>query len=101
MASAAQRASKRDLEPHWRDKLALSLRGFMRRTAGVLLTGLSVALAIALATHSQVDPSLSTAAAGPPTNWLGPFGAYASDLMLLLFGPPSALFLPIWTWVPS
>ncbi|HEX2624961.1 MAG TPA: DNA translocase FtsK 4TM domain-containing protein, partial [Sphingomicrobium sp.] len=67
----------------------------MRRTAGVLLTGLSVALAIALATHSQVDPSLSTAAAGPPTNWLGPFGAYASDLMLLLFGPPSALFLPI------
>ncbi|QNN64857.1 DNA translocase FtsK 4TM domain-containing protein [Sphingomonas rhizophila] len=95
MASAAQRAQKRDLEPHWRDKLAQSLKGFARRSSGVGLVGLSVALGIALATHSQVDPSLSTAAAGPPTNWLGAFGAYASDLLLLLFGPPAALLLPV------
>ena len=95
MATAAQRAQQRDLEPHWRDKLTDSLRRFARRAAGVVLVGLAVALALALATHNAVDPSLSTAAGGPPTNWVGSFGAYASDLLLLLFGPASALLLPI------
>ena len=50
---------------------------------------------LALATHNAVDPSLSTAAGGPPTNWVGSFGAYASDLLLLLFGPASAVLLPL------
>ena len=95
MASAAQRAQKRDLEPHWRDKLAESVRAFVRRTVGVLLIGLSIALAVALVTHSSVDPSPSTAAGGSPTNWLGLPGAYASDLLLLLFGPAAGLFLPL------
>ncbi|MEO5810098.1 MAG: DNA translocase FtsK 4TM domain-containing protein, partial [Sphingomicrobium sp.] len=95
MASAAQRAPKRDLEPHWRDKLALSLRRFVRRSSGALLTAVSIALVLALATHSSVDPSLSTAAGGPPSNWLGAFGSYTSDFLLLLFGPPSALLLPV------
>ncbi|MEO7505191.1 MAG: DNA translocase FtsK 4TM domain-containing protein, partial [Sphingomicrobium sp.] len=95
MASAAQRAPKRDLEPHWRDKLALSLRRFVRRSSGALLIALALALGLALATHSSVDPSLSTAAGGPPANWLGAFGSYASDFLLLLFGPPSALLLPV------
>jgi DNA segregation ATPase FtsK/SpoIIIE, S-DNA-T family len=95
MATAAQRAQKRDLEPHWRDKLAASVRRFVRRSSGALLAGLSLALAVALATHNSVDPSLSTAAAGPATNWLGAFGAYGSDLLLLLFGPAAALLLPV------
>jgi S-DNA-T family DNA segregation ATPase FtsK/SpoIIIE len=95
MATAAQRAQKRDLEPHWRDKLADSVRGFVRRSVGALLVALSVGLALALVTHSSVDPSLTTAAGGPPTNWLGAAGAYASDLLLMLFGPAAALFLPL------
>jgi S-DNA-T family DNA segregation ATPase FtsK/SpoIIIE len=95
MATAAQRAQKKDLGPDWREALAQSIRGFLRKTVGIVLIGLSVALAVALVTHSSTDPSLSTAAAGPPTNWLGPFGAYASDAMLFLFGPASALFLPL------
>ena len=95
MATAAQRAQKRDLEPHWRDKLADSVRRFLRRSAGALLVAASVGLGVALITHSSVDPSLSTAAAGPPTNWLGGLGAYSSDLLLLLFGPAAALFLPL------
>ena len=45
-----------------------------------LLIGLSLAGAVALATHNPNDPSLSTAAGGPPTNWLGSFGAYVSDV---------------------
>ena len=95
MATAAQRAQKKDLGPHWRDTLAASIRGFVRKTVGIALIGLSIALAVALVTHSSVDPSFTTAAGGPPTNWLGPFGAYCSDALLFLFGPASALFLPL------
>lgn len=95
MATAAQRAQKKDLGPDWRETLAASIRGFVRKTFGLALIGLAVALAVALVTHSSTDPSLSTAAAGPPTNWLGAFGAYSSDAMLFLFGPASALFLPL------
>jgi len=95
MATAAQRAQKKDLGPDWREALAASIRGFIRKSVGVALIGLSVALGVALATHSSVDPSFTTAAAGPPTNWLGSFGAYASDALLFLFGPASALFLPL------
>lgn len=95
MATAAQRAQKKDLGPDWRETLAASIRGFVRKTFGLALVGLSVALAVALATHSSTDPSLSTAAGGPPTNWLGAFGAYSSDALLFLFGPASALFLPL------
>lgn len=95
MATAAQRAQKKDLGPDWRETLAASIQRFVRRTVGVALIGLSVALGVALITHSSVDPSFTTAAAGPPTNWLGPFGAYASDALLFLFGPAAALFLPL------
>src|SRR5690606_38236392 len=55
----------------------------------------SLAIGVALATHDGTDPSFSTAAGGPPANWLGSAGAYASDLLLMLFGPASLLFLPI------
>ncbi len=86
MASVATRAPKRDLAPDWRDALRDAVRRFAVRTVGALLVGASLAGAVALATHSPTDPSLSTAAGGPPTNWLGATGAYASDLLLLLFG---------------
>ena len=95
MATAAQRAQKKDLGPDWRETLAASIRGFVAQDVGVALIGLSVALGVALVTHSSTDPSFTTAAGGPPTNWLGPFGAYASDALLFLFGPASALFLPL------
>ncbi len=95
MATAAERARKRDLGPDWREKLRDSLRLLAMRTVGTLLVGGSLALGVALATHDSTDPSLSTAAGGPPTTWLGPFGASGSDALLFLFGPASALFLPL------
>jgi len=95
MATAAERARKRDLGPDWREKLRDSVRLFAVRTIGTLLLAVSLALAVALATHSSVDPSFSTAAGGPPGNWIGTAGAYASDLLLMLFGPASILFLPV------
>jgi S-DNA-T family DNA segregation ATPase FtsK/SpoIIIE len=95
MATAAARPRKRDLAPDWRDALRASVRRFALRSWGALLVGLSLALALALGSHSTTDPSFSTAAAGPPANWIGGFGAYASDALLLLFGLGSALLLPV------
>ena len=95
MATAAVRVQKRELEPHWRDTLRASVKRLVLRTWGALLFGLSVATALALATHNTTDPSFSTAAGGPPSNWIGSFGAYASDALLLLFGMGSVLFIPV------
>jgi len=95
MATAAARARKRDLGPDWRDALGASLRRFALRSWGALLVGIAVAGGLALATHSSTDPSFTTAAGGPPRNWLGSVGAYASDALLLLFGMGSVLLLPV------
>jgi S-DNA-T family DNA segregation ATPase FtsK/SpoIIIE len=95
MATVAARAPKRDLAPDWRDALRAAIKRFVVRAWGALLIGISLGGAIALATHSPNDPSFSTAAGGPPTNWLGSSGAYASDALLLLFGLGSIFFLPI------
>ena len=95
MATVATRAPKRELAPDWRDALRETVRRFAVRTWGALMVALSLAGAIALATHNPNDPSLSTAAGGPPTNWLGSVGAYSSDILLLLFGLGAALFMPV------
>ena len=73
MATVATRAPKRELAPDWRDALREAVRRFAVRSWGALLVALSLAGAVALATHNPNDPSLSTAAGGPPTNWLGSF----------------------------
>jgi len=95
MATAAARAKKRDLGPDWREALTASLHRFALRCWGALLLGLSLAGALALATHRATDPAWNTAAGGPPANWLGSFGAYASETLLLLFGLGSVLLLPV------
>ncbi|MFL6751803.1 MAG: DNA translocase FtsK 4TM domain-containing protein, partial [Sphingomicrobium sp.] len=95
MATVAARSPKRDLAPDWRDALRESVRRFAVRTFGALLFIAAAAMAVALATHSATDASLSTAAGGAPANWLGNPGAYASDGLLLLFGLGSILFVPV------
>src|SRR5256885_7555313 len=95
MATVAARAPRRDLAPDWRDVLRDAVRRFAIRTWGAFLITVSVAGAIALGSHNPTDPSLSTAAGGPPANWLGPVGAYFSDALLLFFGLGAALFMPV------
>src|SRR6476646_2856728 len=95
MATVAARAPKRELAPDWRDGLRAAIRRLAVRCWGAILIALSFAGAIAVATHNPTDPSLSTAAGGPPSNWLGSTGAYFSDALLLLFGIGSALFVPV------
>ena len=95
MATVAARAPKRELAPDWRDALRESLRRLFIRLTGTMLAGASLATAVALATHSSTDQSLSTAAGGEPMNWLGAPGAYVSDALLLLFGLGSVFFVPV------
>ena len=95
MATVAARAPKRDLAPDWRDALRVSLKRFAVRTWGAVLVAISLGGAVALATHTASDRSLSTAAGDATGNWLGSPGAYVSDAMLLLFGLGCVLFLPV------
>ena len=50
---------------------------------------------VALLTYHPSDPSLNTDAAGPVRNWMGGPGAWTSDLLLTLLGPPVGLLLPV------
>ena len=51
MATAAQRAQRKDLGPDWRETLAASVRSFVRKTVGAALIGLAIALGVSLVTH--------------------------------------------------
>jgi S-DNA-T family DNA segregation ATPase FtsK/SpoIIIE len=93
MATAAARP--KDLGPDWRDRLRESLRRLAVRIWGLALVASSIAGAVALISHNSTDPSFTTAAGGPPENWLGSFGAYVSDLSFLVFGLGCVLFLPV------
>ncbi len=95
MATRAVSAGTRGAQVNWR----ATLRRAARRAAeiggaGLLLAGM-VFLALALISYHQTDPSWSTAAGGPPANWMGTPGAWAAERALFLFGPVSVLFLPL------
>jgi|CZKL01.1.fsa_nt_gi S-DNA-T family DNA segregation ATPase FtsK/SpoIIIE len=65
---------------------------------GVVLALLSLLLILALATYHPSDPSLNTSTDPGVTaigNWIGPFGAFLSDLLLQSIGL-TAFFLPLW-----
>ncbi len=77
---------------------------------GLLLLLVSLLVFLALATWHASDPSLNTsadpAAVHAARNWIGLFGAFASDLLLQSFGLTAFLF-PVWlagigwTWMHS
>jgi DNA segregation ATPase FtsK/SpoIIIE, S-DNA-T family len=68
---------------------------------GVVLALLSLLFLLSLATWHATDPSLNTSVDSAPIvvhNWIGPFGAYTSDLLLQSLGF-TAFFVPLWTAV--
>jgi DNA segregation ATPase FtsK/SpoIIIE, S-DNA-T family len=80
-------------------RLGAVLERRLREAAGVALLSLAMMGALALATWSVQDPSLSHATDAPVHNLLGRPGAVAADLMMQLFGLGSlALLLPIAVW---
>jgi DNA segregation ATPase FtsK/SpoIIIE, S-DNA-T family len=80
-------------------QLGAILQRRLRELGGVALISLTMIAALALATWSVQDPSLSHATDAPVHNLLGMPGAIAADLMMQLLGLGSlALLLPIAVW---
>jgi DNA segregation ATPase FtsK/SpoIIIE, S-DNA-T family len=73
---------------------------------GLLVFASAVLLFLSLVSFHPTDPSLNTVGSGPIRNWIGPAGAYLSDILLQIEGI-SAFLLPIllaalgWTWMLS
>ncbi len=83
------------------DALRDALGRRLRELGGLALIVLATLLALALATWSVQDPSLSHATNAPVRNVLGFGGAIVADLMVQLFGVAAlALILPtaVWGW---
>ncbi len=80
---------------NWRAVLRRSLRRSLELVGALALFAGMIFLALALISYHQTDPSGSTAAGGPVLNWMGRYGAWLAERALFLFGPVSALFLPL------
>jgi len=70
------------------------------RRSGSFLSGIGLCLAVlftlvALVSYRPSDPSLNTDAGGPVRNWMGSAGAWTSDALLTVAGPPIVLLLPL------
>src|ERR1700761_6752344 len=84
---------------HLSGQLGVILQRRLRELGGIALISLTMMAALALATWSVHDPSLSHATDAPVHNLLGLPGAIAADLMMQLLGLGSlALLLPIAVW---
>ena len=98
MASRAALTSKtgRKTDAEWRAGLRRSLRRLAQMTGAGLLLAAAVFLALALISYTQTDPSPSTAAdPAQVANWMGAAGAWVADRVLLIFGLPGVLLLPL------
>ncbi len=80
-------------------QLGAALARRLRELGGIALLSLAMILALALATWSVQDPSLSHATDSAVHNLLGRPGAIAADLLMQLLGLGAlALLLPIAVW---
>lgn len=79
----------------WRAILKRSFRRSAELIGAALLFAAMIALGLALATYTQTDPSGSTASGSPVENWMGLSGAWAAERVLLFFGLPGVLLLPL------
>jgi S-DNA-T family DNA segregation ATPase FtsK/SpoIIIE len=81
------------------DGLRDALRRRLREICGLALIVLAMLLAVALATWSVQDPSLSHATRAPVRNLLGAPGAVVADVLMQLLGVDAiALVLPVAVW---
>jgi S-DNA-T family DNA segregation ATPase FtsK/SpoIIIE len=81
------------------DELRAALRRRLHEIIGLVVLGLAGLAAIALATWSVQDPSLSHATNAPVRNLLGLGGAISADLMMQLLGIATvALLFPFSAW---
>src|SRR6476659_952308 len=95
MATRAMSAS-RTPAADWRAAFRRSLRRAAQMTGAAALFGAMLFLGLALASYTQTDPSISTAAGGADVrNWMGPSGAWVAERVFFLFGATGVLLLPL------
>lgn len=92
VSPTAGRAAK---SADWRAILRRSFRRSAELIGAAVLFAAMVALGLALASYTQTDPSGSTASGSPVENWMGLPGAWAAERVLLFFGLPGVLLLPL------
>ena len=81
------------------DELRAALRRRLHEMIGAVLLAIAGIAAVALATWSVQDPSLSHATNAPVRNMLGLPGAIGADLMMQLLGIATVAFLfPVAAW---
>ena len=81
------------------DDLRAAARRRVREIVGIGVIGIAGIAALALATWSVQDPSLSHATNAPVRNMLGLVGAISADLMMQLLGIATvALLFPVAAW---
>ena len=82
----------------------------LNELVGFLCISLAVLIALALLSYNSGDASFNVSAhpsdGGVINNWMGPVGAYASDLLFQIFGfaaflLPAALLVLGWRWCRS
>ncbi|MDO7835788.1 DNA translocase FtsK 4TM domain-containing protein [Sphingobium sp. HBC34] len=81
--------------PEWREMLKRSLIRSGALIGAIALIVATLFLALALLSYTPSDPSLMTVAGDGVANIMGPPGAWTADIMLLLFGVPVVLVLPL------
>src|SRR5688572_19081627 len=95
MAATVARNARQAKKARWRAGLQRRARRSGAWLSGSALIAAALLLLLALVSYRPSDPSLNTSAGGPVRNWLGTPGAYASDLLLSVWGPPVGLLLPL------
>ncbi|MDO7841537.1 DNA translocase FtsK [Sphingomonas immobilis] len=81
--------------PLWRETVKAGAARSTRVIGAMAIVLFLIVFVVALASYHSGDPSFNTASAGPARNWLGPVGAWTSDLALFLFGPIVVLLIPV------
>ena len=89
MATAARHGRDGRLA-RWREGFRHAARRSGRLVGGLALSLGAVFALLALISYHPSDPALNTEAGGPVDNWMGSAGAWASDILLMLMGPPGA-----------
>src|SRR5687768_17441512 len=95
MAATAARGAQQSRLGLWREGMKNAARRSLLLLGGLAVVAATLWVAVALISYRPSDPALNTAAAGPVLNRLGTPGAYISDLLLTLMGPPIAFLTPL------
>jgi DNA segregation ATPase FtsK/SpoIIIE, S-DNA-T family len=95
MAAATAHRDRPGRLAQWRAGLGRAARRSRSFFGGLALSAAALFALVALVTYRPSDPSLNTDAAGPVRNWMGGAGAWTSDFLLTLLGPPVGLLLPV------